>query len=56
MGHYDPGIRNQIFQPMRYNNDSLRETDWRFITANPMVKCDSEWTENIYHSFEDYVR
>ena len=56
MGDYDPGIRNQIFQSMIDNDNSLRELDERYITANPMVKCDSEWTEKIYHNFEDYVR
>ena len=56
MGDYDPGIRNQIFEPMRSNRDNLRELDGGYILANPMVKCDSQWTEKIYHTFEDYVR
>ena len=56
MGDYDPGIRKQIFDPMITNDDNLRELDERFITANPLVKCDSEWKERIYHTFEDYVR
>ena len=56
MGDYDPGIRNQIFEPMRNNRDNLRELDGGYILANPMVKCDSQWTEKIYHTFEDYVR
>ena len=56
MGNYDPGIRNQIFNPMLTNADGLRELDGRYITANPLVKCDSEWTEKIFHSFQDYIR
>ena len=56
MGEYDPGIRKQIFNPMITNADDFRELDERYITANPLVKCDSEWKENIYHTFENYVR
>ena len=56
MGDYDPGIRNQIFEGMLTNEDGLRELDGRYITDSPSIKCDSEWTEKIYHTFEDYVR
>ena len=56
MGNYDPGIRNKIFNPMITNADGLRELDGRYITANPLVKCDSEWTEKIFHTFQDYIR
>ena len=37
-GNSDPGIRNQIFTPMRRNDDGYYQIDNRFVTANTQIK------------------
>ena len=56
MGRYDPGIRREIFNGMRTTKHGLQELNGNFLTANPLLKCDSQWSEKIYHTFDDYVR
>ena len=54
-GMADPGIRNQIFNPMIKNEDGHYQLDMRFITANHQIKCDAAWSSHVYDSFKDYV-
>ena len=54
-GRYDPGIRSKIFSPMVINDDGYREVDGNFVLTNPMLKCDTQWTESIYHTFDEYI-
>ena len=56
MGRYDPGIRREIFDGMRTTKHGLQELNGNFISANPLLKCDSQWSERIYHTFDEYVR
>ena len=37
-GDSDPGIRNQIFNPMIRNSDGYFKLDDRFVTANTQIK------------------
>jgi len=55
-GKTDPGIRNQIFNPMYQNDDGYYAMQGSFITANIMIKCDATWTAEVYDSFNDYVK
>ena len=54
-GMADPGIRNQIFNPMIKNEDGHYQLDMRFITANHQIKCDAAWSSHVSDSFKDYV-
>ena len=46
-GNTDPGIRNQIFNPMIRNNDAHYQLDKNFVTANAIVKCDAAWNSKV---------
>ena len=37
-GNSDPGIRNQIFEPMFRNQDGYYQMDRSFVTANAQIK------------------
>ena len=37
-GHFDPGIRNQLFTPTVRNKDGYYALDRSFITANSQIK------------------
>ena len=43
---------------MRRNRDSIGvlEGDEAFMAAMNFVKCDSQWEENVYRTFEEYQR
>ena len=56
LGRYDPGIRRKIFGPMYMNKDGFRKMAKQYILANPEVKCDSVWSEEIFHDYDSYVR
>jgi len=55
-GKTDPGIRNQIFEPMYQNDDGHYALQGSFITGNIMVKCDATWSAEVYDNFNDYVK
>lgn len=55
-GKTDPGIRNQIFQPIYQNADGYYALDVDFVTANVMIKCDAAWTSEVYDNFNQYVK
>ena len=55
-GIADPGVRDQIFTPMKKNEKGLMEVDGSFLTVNDMIQCDTSWTEEVYHDFHSYVR
>lgn len=55
LGRYDPGIRRKIFGPMFMNKEGFRQRA-KYITANAEVKCDSVWSEEIFHNYESYVK
>ena len=55
-GEYDPGIRGKIFGPMFINDAGFREMNKHYISASQEVKCDTEWSEEVFHNFDDYVR
>merc|ERR1711974_380942 len=54
-GNSDPGIRNQIFEPMFRNQDGYYQMDRSFVTANTQIKCDATWSSHIYDKMKDYV-
>ena len=54
-GLADPGIRNQIFLPMKRNQDGHYELDTSFVTANHQIKCDATWSSQVFDNFKDYV-
>jgi hypothetical protein len=54
-GNADPGIRNQIFSPMRRNEDGYYQLDMRFVTANHQIKCDATWASEVFDNFDSYV-
>ena len=41
---------------MYINKDGFRKMDKQYILANPEVKCDTEWSEEIFHDYESYVK
>ena len=41
---------------MKKNEKGLMEVDGSFLTVNDMIKCDTSWTEEVYHDFHSYVR
>ena len=41
---------------MYINQDGFRKMDKSYIAANPEVKCDSVWSEEIFHDYNGYVR
>ena len=41
---------------MFVNEDGFRQKDERYITSNTEVKCDNEWSEEIFHNFDSYLR
>ena len=43
-GDSDPGIRNQIFNPMVRNSDGYYKLDDSFLSANTQIKV--RWNEN----------
>ena len=55
-GIEDPGIRSQIFLPMKKNEKGLMEVDGSFITVNEMIKCDTSWVEEIHRNYDTYIR
>ena len=55
-GKIDPGIRNQIFQPIYQNADRYYALDVDFVTANVMIKCDASWTSEVYDNLNQYVK
>ena len=50
-GDSDPGIRNQIFNPMFRNDDARYKLDVGFITANTQIKVGSFWKGIQQHNF-----
>lgn len=54
-GLADPGIRNQIFSPMKRNQDGHYVLDTSFVTANHQIKCDATWSSQVFDNFKDYV-
>ena len=52
----DPGVRGQIFIPMRRNEKGFMEVDASFLTVNEMIQCDKAWNEDVYDDFKSYVR
>ncbi|XP_023334455.1 uncharacterized protein LOC111705962 isoform X2 [Eurytemora carolleeae] len=55
-GKTDPGIRNQIFNPMIQNADGYYAMRAGFLTANIMIKCDASWNSEVFDNFKDYVK
>ena len=54
-GMADPGIRNQIFDPMVKNEDGHYQLDMTYVTANHQIKCDATWSSHVYDNLKDYV-
>ena len=52
-GDSDPGIRNQIFNPMVRNSDGYYKLDDSFVSANTQIKVGRFFNENSgYLSFD----
>lgn len=52
----DPGVKGQIFEGMRQNDQKLMEVNGDFLTVHPMIKCDSHWQEELHYNLDSVIR
>ena len=38
------------------NRDGFRKIDKKYIMANVELKCDSEWSEELFHDYDRLIR